>query len=123
MRRATGTASGIVIGMVMAGIAVVAVVVTGGLSLRSPFRSQTRYRDQSALLVKLRNVSRYEAASGQFQVIVDRQRTTKYVPSWISGDHATFVAEGQVGAVVDFSTLGKGAVTTSADAKTATITL
>jgi hypothetical protein len=123
MRRASGTVAGIVIGLMMAAMTVVAVVLTGGLSLRNPFRTETTYHDQSALLVKLRNVSRYEAANGQFQVLVDVQRKTKYVPSWLSGDHTTFVAEGDVNAVVDFSRLGKGAVTTSADGKSATITL
>src|SRR6516165_8352960 len=61
MRRASGTVAGIVIGLMMAAMTVVAVVLTGGLSLRNPFRTETTYHDQSALLVKLRNVSRYEA--------------------------------------------------------------
>jgi hypothetical protein len=123
MRRTSGLAAGIVIGLTMAGLAVVAVVVTGGLRLKGPFSTDTKHRDQSALLVELRDVSRYEAADGQFQVLVDLEHDTRYLPSWLAGDRTTFVAEGEVGAVVDFSTLGAGAVSTSEDGKTATVTL
>lgn len=123
MSRARGTATGVVIGMAMAGVAVVAVAVTGGLHFDGPFRSDTKYRDQSALLTKLRDVHRFEAAEGEFQVMVDLEHDTRFLPSWLSGDRKTFVAEGDVTAVVDFSKLGKGAVTASEDGKTATVVL
>ena len=107
----------------MAGLAVGAVVATGGIHLDGPFGTETKHRDQSALLQDLRDVSRYEAAEGQFQVIVDLEHDTRFLPSWLSGDRTTFIAEGDVGAVVDFSTLGEGAVVASEDGTTATITL
>lgn len=123
MKRALGAATGIVIGFVLAGVAVVAVVATGGLSLNGPFRTETKQRDQSALLTELRDVSRYEAAEGEFQVIVDLEHDVKYIPSWLAGDRTTFIAEGDVRAVVDFSDLGAGAISTSEDGTTATVTL
>ena len=122
MRRASGTLAGIVIGSVMVGLVVVA-VASGAISFRGPFRTEEKYRDQSALLTKVRDVSRFEAAEGQFQVIVDLEHDTKFVPSWLSGDRTTFIAEGDVDAVVDFSKLGKGAVVASEDGRTGTITL
>jgi hypothetical protein len=116
-------ASGMVVGVLTAGVAVVAIAATGGIHLDGPFGTETKHRDQSALLQDLRDVSRYEAAEGQFQVIVDLEHDTRFLPSWLSGDRTTFIAEGDVPATVDFSTLGEGAVVASEDGTTASITL
>lgn len=110
-------------------VALVGVVAAGLGMLRNPFkvdnpfRTETKYTDHSSLLVSLRDVSRFEAATGQFQVLVDVEKDVRYVPSWVAGEKVTFVAEGDVNAVVDFSELGDGAVEVSKDGKSVTITL
>ena len=68
-------------------------------------------------------MSRYEAATGQFQVLVDVEHDTRFAPSWLSGERTTFVAEGDVDAVVDFSAIGARSITTSDDGHQATVTL
>lgn len=110
-------------------VILVAVLAAGFGILRNPFkvdnpfRSETKYTDHSSLLVDLRDVSRFEAATGQFQVLVDVEKDVRYVPSFLAGEHVTFVAEGDVNAVVDFSDLSEGAVKVSKDGKSVTITL
>ncbi len=109
---------------VVAGIAVVVIIV--GLSpwkIPSPFETDEKERPQSALLVDLRDVSRYEAATGSFQVIVDSEQDARYLPDFIKGERVIFIAEGSVDAVVDFSDLTKGAIRVSDDGKTVTVTL
>lgn len=123
MGRASGMASGLMVGLMVAGAGAAALVATGGIRIDGPFGTETKHRDQSALLTELRDVSRFEAAEGEFQVIVDLEHDTRFLPSWLAGDRTTFIAEGDVSAVVDFSELGKGAVVASEDGKTATVTL
>jgi hypothetical protein len=48
---------------------------------------------------------------------------TRYVPDAISGERVQLLATGTADAYVDFSALGSGAVTLSADGRTATIEL
>lgn len=108
----------------MAVIAILALgLLPGVLGLKNPFRSETKTHDQSALLVDLRDVSRYEAATGQFQVLIDTEKDTRYIPSVIKGERVTFIAEGDVNAVVDFSSLNLGAVKVSDDRKSVSIEL
>lgn len=116
---------GFVVGVVTAAVAVVVLGLwPGGLHLfHNPFRTETKSREHGVLLLNLRDVSRYEAATGQFQVIVDLEKDTKYVPSVIKGEKVTFIAEGGVDAVVDFSKLTEGNIVVSADKHAATITL
>lgn len=98
------------------------VALPDGPNLDNPFRGETTERDHSALLVSLRDVRKFQAASGQYQVVVDIEKDTKYVPSWVSGERVVFMAEGEVEAVVDFSRIASGAVDVASDDKT-TITL
>jgi hypothetical protein len=75
------------------------------------------------LLQSIRNLSRYEAASGNFQVIVDLEKDAKFLPGAIRGERILFVGNGSVDAYVDFSKLGSGAVTVDKDRTTATLRL
>ena len=63
-------------------------------------------RSEPALLKSITSLSRYEAASGSFQVIVDLSRKARYLPSFIEGTDTLFVGQGTVIAFVDFSQLG-----------------
>jgi hypothetical protein len=89
----------------------------------SPFEERVVDRSPAALLVTLQDVAEYTAASGTFQVLVDVERDTPYLPSVVSGERTMFFAVGHVDAVVDFSDLGPERVAVSADRRSATITL
>jgi hypothetical protein len=97
-------------------VAAVAVIVAGALALtavhllphlRNPFAESTTVRSQPALLQSITSLSRYQAASGSFQVIVDLSRKTRYLPSFIEGSDTLFVGQGTVAAYDDFSRLGR----------------
>jgi hypothetical protein len=113
----------------MATLATVVVIVLGltvaGVlpHLHNPFAKQTVDRSQPALLKSIQDMSRYVAADGNFQVIVDVQHDTKYVPDFLVNDRTLFVAAGDVEAYVDLGAVTSGAVTESADHRTATIKL
>jgi hypothetical protein len=114
--------------LVATGAAVVAIVlgltVAGVLPhLQNPFGSRTTDRSQPALLKSIQDMSRFVAAEGNFQVIVDVQNDKKYVPDFLVNDRTLFVTAGSVEAYVDFAAIDKGAITESADRKTVQIKL
>ncbi|NJC72863.1 DUF4230 domain-containing protein [Planosporangium thailandense] len=91
--------------------------------LRNPFGGRSTDRSQPALLKSIQDMSRFVAAEGNFQVIVDVQNDRKYVPDFLVNDRTLFVAAGTVEAYVDFGAVGKGAVTESADHRTVHVKL
>ncbi len=80
-------------------------------------------RSTTPLLLALEDLSQYHAATGTFQVVVDREVDTRYVPSVISGEQVSFLATGTADAYVDFDGLDAGRVTLSPDGTSATIEL
>jgi hypothetical protein len=105
------------------GILLVAVVVLGQMrsllpTFTNPFAGRTVDRSQPALLLAVRDLSRYEAASGSFQVIVDLEQDATFLPTSVVGQRTLFVASGSVDAFVDFTNLGNGALFVSADQRT-----
>src|SRR5262245_44446852 len=114
----------------LAGLLALIVVMGFGLRLvglwphlRNPFGSETTDRSQPTLLLSIQDLSRYEAASGNFQVIIDVQKDRRYIPDVVFSDRTLFVAAGSVDAYVDFSAIGAGAIKESADRKTAEVHL
>jgi Protein of unknown function (DUF4230) len=91
--------------------------------LRNPFASQTTDRSGPVVLKSIQDLSRYEAATGNFQVIVDLQKDRAFVPDVIFGERCLFVGVGSVDAFVDFARIGSGAVVVSPDGKSVTVTL
>ena len=75
---------------------------------RNPFAESTTARSQPALLKSITALSRYQAASGSFQVLVDLSRKTQYLPSFLEGSQTLFAGQGTVTAYDDFSQLGRG---------------
>ena len=75
------------------------------------------------VLLELRDLSDFHAAQAQFEVTLDLEKDVKYVPSAIAGERVQFVGVGTVDAVVDFDSLGAGAVQISEDEKSVIITL
>jgi hypothetical protein len=89
----------------LAAIGVIAVVLFMGNIfgfLNLGFGSRTVDRSQPPLLVQLTDLSEYHASSANFQVLIDLEKDTKYVPDFISGQRSLMVAAGTVDASVDF---------------------
>jgi Protein of unknown function (DUF4230) len=78
--------------------------------LRNPFHTTTTVRSQPPLLKSITSLSRYEAASGTFQVVVDLSKHTSFLPSFIAGSETLFVADGTVIAYVNFAGLKGSAI-------------
>ena len=110
-------------------VATVALVLAAQQVLRglpgwpNPFAEETKDRSGPVLLKSIRDLHRYEAASGNFQVIVDLEKDAKFLPDSLRGRRTLFVGNGSVDAYVDFSTLASGAVKVNADRTAAVITL
>jgi hypothetical protein len=117
--------------LIAAGIVVVvalAVVLVGSAvhlfpQLRNPFAEQTTERSGPVLLTSIQQLSRYEAASGTFQVVVDISSGTSFLPGFLEGSDTMFIGVGSDNAFVDFSHLKGDAIKTNADRTAATLTL
>jgi hypothetical protein len=81
--------------------------------LSNPFAETTVDRSSPALLRSISALSRYEAASGSFQVIVNLDQRSSWLPSFIMGSQTLFVGQGTDIAFVDFSKLKGSAITVS----------
>ncbi len=91
--------------------------------LRNPFAETTTVRSQPALLKSITSLSRYEAASGAFQVVVSLSRHTSFLPSFIEGSQTLFIGDGTVIAYVDFSALKGSAIRVSPGRTAVTVKL
>lgn len=108
----------VVVGLVLLGSAIHLLP-----QLRNPFSEQTTERSGPVLLQSIVQLSRYEAASGNFQVVVDISSGGSILPSFLEGSDTMFIGVGTDNAYVDFSKLKGDAVQVSADRLTASITL
>lgn len=75
------------------------------------------------LLQSIVELSKYEAASGNFQVVVDISSNGSILPSFLEGSDTLFIGIGTENAYVDFSKLKGQDVTVSADRLTASLIL
>jgi Protein of unknown function (DUF4230) len=82
--------------------------------LRDPFRTTTTVRSQPPLLKSITSLSRYEAASGSFQVVVELSKQTSFLPSFIAGSQTLFIGVGTDIAYVNFAHLKGSAIQVSA---------
>ncbi|MDT0378484.1 DUF4230 domain-containing protein [Streptomyces sp. RKND-216] len=91
--------------------------------LPNPFESDTKDRTGPTLLTSIQDMSRYQAASGNFQVVVDLEKDAKYLPDALLGERTLFVGAGSVGAYVDLGDVDKKAVKVNDARTSATLTL
>lgn len=91
--------------------------------LPNPFGETTNDRSGPVLLQSMDNLSRYEGAEGNFQVVVDLDKEARFLPSGLVGNRTLYVGAGSVAAYVDFGHLGAKSVTVSADRTSATLRL
>ena len=90
---------------------------------RNPFAETTTVTSGPVLLKSITALSRYEAASGSFQVVVDLSRRSSVVPSFLAGTQTLFVGAGTDIAFVDFSHLTGKDVIVSASRHAVTLKL
>ncbi|HUB39796.1 MAG TPA: DUF4230 domain-containing protein [Streptosporangiaceae bacterium] len=90
--------------------------------LRNPFRTTTTVHSQPPLLKSITALSRYEAASGSFQVVVELSQQTGFLPSFIAGSQTLFIGVGTDIAFVNFAHLKGSAIRVTAG-HTVTMTL
>jgi hypothetical protein len=91
--------------------------------LRNPFAQTTTVTSQPVILKSITALSRYEAASGSFEVVVDLTKRTSLIPSFLAGSETLFVGQGNDIAYIDFSGLKSQALTMSANRQTVTVSL
>jgi hypothetical protein len=90
---------------------------------RNPFAKEQTVKAQPPLLLSIRDLSRFVAAEGNFQVVIDLKEDRKYIPDWLLNQRTLFVGAGRVEAYVDFSQLTDASIIDSADHKTVEIYL
>lgn len=91
--------------------------------LKDLFGTETHDRSGPALLKSIQDMSRYDAASGNFQVVVDLEKDARYLPSAIRGTRTLYVGAGTVDAYVDLGKVGEKDVSVDGDRTSATLRL
>jgi Protein of unknown function (DUF4230) len=91
--------------------------------LRNPFAETTTDRSQPVLLKSITSLSRYEAASGSFQVVVNLSQKTAFLPGFLEGSQTLFLGQGTDIAFVDFSHLKGKSLQVSPDRTAVTVRL
>jgi hypothetical protein len=87
----------------------------------NPFGETTKDRSAPVVLNSIQNLSRYEAATGNYQVVVDLEKDAKFLPGALRGERTLFVGNGNVDAYVDFSHIANGALTVDKAHNTVTV--
>ncbi|MFE9031759.1 DUF4230 domain-containing protein [Streptomyces iakyrus] len=113
----------------VAALVLVLVVFFAGLrlsvipGLKDLFGTETHDRSGPALLKSIQDISRYDAASGNFQVVVDLEKDAKLLPDAIRGTRTLYVGAGTVDAYVDLGKIGENDVKVNGDRTSATLRL
>jgi hypothetical protein len=119
---------GKLIGLAAAIAAVIAALLVASAvhllpQLRNPFAETTTDRSGPALLKSITALSRYEAASGSFQIVVDLSKQTSFIPSFIEGSDTLFIGQGTEIAYINFGQLDGKAIQVSANRTAVTVDL
>jgi hypothetical protein len=114
---------------ILSAVLLVLVVLLAGLrlsllpGLRDVFREDTHDRSGPTLLKSIQDISRYDAASGNFQVVVDLEKDARFLPDALRGTRTLYVGAGTVDAYVDLGKIGEKDVTVNDDRTSATLRL
>lgn len=109
--------------ILLIGVALVGSAIHLFPQLRNPFAENTQETSGPVLLQSVQQLSRYEAASGTFQVVVDISTNSSILPGFLEGSDTMFIGVGSDNAYVDFGRLKGSDVQVSADRRSATLTL
>jgi hypothetical protein len=85
---------------------------------QNPFREETTDRSQPVLLRSIQDMSRFTAATGNFEIVIDVERDRGVIPDLILSERILFVAAGTVDAYVEFGGLAENALVVN-EARTA----
>ncbi|MEU7428963.1 DUF4230 domain-containing protein [Streptomyces sp. NPDC048362] len=113
----------------VAAIVLVLAVLFAGIRLavlpgiKDLFGTRTEDRSGPTLLKSIQDMSRYDAASGNFQVVVDLEKDAKFLPDAIRGTRTLYVGAGTVDAYVDLGRIGGRDVRVNDDRTSATLRL
>jgi Protein of unknown function (DUF4230) len=125
IRTAIGRSIGrwLVLGALGLGLVLVGGSLLSRLADFNPLATKTVDRSEPALLSAINDMHTYQAASGEFQVVVDIEKDAKWLPSAIRGERVVLLAQGSVDAGVDLGSLGPRSIATDATTGAITITL
>jgi hypothetical protein len=119
--RGRGVALGALVGVLV--LVVVAAVVVRGASFSwpNPFGESHKENPNAVVLAELVKQSKYVAASGRFQTVIDSQEDANFLPDALKGSHEVFIAEGDVDGSVEFGGLTEDAITVSPEGDSVTV--
>jgi hypothetical protein len=112
-----------VLAVLLAGVGVVSGWPSWLPQIGNPFSEQTTDRSQPAVLKSIQDLSRFTAASGNFEVVIDLERDRRFIPDIILSERTLFVAAGTVDAHVEFGGLTEGALVVDEAADSVEVTL
>jgi Protein of unknown function (DUF4230) len=87
----------------------------------NPFDERTTVRNSPVTIESIRDMNRYVAAEGEFQVIVDIQQSRDNIPTFLYGERTVLVAVGRVDASVDFSRIAEDDLQVNGDSVSLTL--
>jgi Protein of unknown function (DUF4230) len=121
----TGSTVGAVAMAAVVGVVILLVLSAVHLlpQLRNPFAQTTTVSAQPAVLKAITQLSRYEAANGEFQVVVDLTTHEGILPGFLAGSETLFIGVGSDIAYIDFSNLKGPDITINPTRTTVTINL
>ncbi|MFS8197795.1 DUF4230 domain-containing protein [Streptomyces sp. CWNU-52B] len=114
---------------IVSAVVLVLVVIFAGIrwsllpGLGDVFREESHDRTGPTLLKSIQDISRYDAASGNFQVVVDLEKDTKYLPDAVRGTRTLYVGAGTVASYVDLGKIRDQDVKVDKDRTSATLRL
>ncbi|NUT37335.1 MAG: DUF4230 domain-containing protein [Hamadaea sp.] len=110
--------------VLLAVAAFLGVNLTGVLpEFHNPFAERTVVQQQPPLLLSIKDLSRYVASEGEFQVVIDLKKDRKYVPDFLINDRVLYIAYGTVQAYVDFGAIGQDSIKETVEGKEVEIIL
>jgi len=109
-------------GLLTGAVAVLLMLVAGIVAYEF-FSTAMTDRSGPVLLKSIQNLSRYEAATGNFEVVVDLEKSGGGPFGFLTKDRVLLVVVGSVDVYVDFSKISDGAIAVSSDRQTVTFTL
>lgn len=113
----------VVVGAIVVVLAGLGVASIAGFNPWGMFQTNQIDRSQPTLLKSIQTVSRYQAAVGNFEKVIDIEDDVAGVPAIFAGRRTLFVAAGTVNAYVDLSGVTGQDLVLSPDGKSATVRL
>lgn len=89
----------------------------------NPFAEETTDRSGPVLLKTIQDLSRFVAASGDFEVVIDVEESRRFIPDVIFQERTLFVAAGTVDAYVEFGALAEDALVVDEERDAVTVRL